>query len=298
MKTEWICKWQMIPGTGKQTAAYSSQSEAQEAMAKVLTDAADLQDYIQALRNEEGEDCGSSADFLAKFLSDVTMPESEDEIPKHFDLPDHCQLEFDSNDGFRWSYMCGECPFLSAGRVYEGENHEPFVISFNYENPSTARGNRVNAVEIRIYERVRYGTSAYPLMVWRALCNSPQTQSQIAHAIHETWDTVIDRKAIGRHLQLLEDLGFPVQHGSEGYFLEGEPCAPRAGIQYSPSAYPLLILQVLNGMPGTQAAIIRAVRETYGAKIDRKAVGRHLQMLKSLGFDLLQKGNEGYCLNQ
>ena len=148
MKTDWICEWRLIPGGMKQTAAYSSQSEAREAMAKVLTDGADLQDYIQALRNEEGEDCSSSADFLEKFLSDLAMPESEAELPECCDMPDHCLLEFNSNEGFRWSYMSGECPFLSAGYVYEGENIEPYVISFNYENPKFIRRDRVNAVEI------------------------------------------------------------------------------------------------------------------------------------------------------
>ena len=50
MKTEWICKWQLIPGGREQTAVYSSQSEAREAMAKVLNDAVDLHDHIRALR--------------------------------------------------------------------------------------------------------------------------------------------------------------------------------------------------------------------------------------------------------
>ena len=178
-------------------------------MAKVLNDAVDLHDHIRALRQEEGEDCGSSAGFLETFLSDLAIPETEAEIPDHFDIPEHCLLEFHANDGFRWSYMRGECPFLSAGHVYEGENNEPYVISFNYENPGTISRNRVNAVEIRIYERIRYGTSAYPLMVWRALGENPQTQAQIARTIEQTWNTMIDRKAIGRHLQLLQDLGYP-----------------------------------------------------------------------------------------
>ena len=298
MKTEWICKWQLIPGGREQTAVYSSQSEAREAMAKVLNDAVDLHDHIRALRQEEGEDCGSSAGFLETFLSDLAIPETEAEIPDHLDIPEHCLLEVHANDGFRWHYMRGECPFLSAGHVYEGENNEPYVISFNYENPGTVSRNRVNAVEIRIYERIRYGTSAYPLMVWRALGENPQTQAQIARTIEQIWNTMIDRKAIGRHLQLLQDLGYPVQHGLEGYCCKGEAGAPKSGIQFSPSAYPLLILKVLDGMPRTQTAIIRAVQDRYGVKIDRKAVGRHLELLKSLGFDLLQKGKDGNCLNK
>ena len=297
MKTEWICKWQLIPGGREQTAVYSSQSEAREAMAKVLNDAVDLHDHIRALRQEEGEDCGSSAGFLETFLSDLAIPETEAEIPDHLDIPEHCLLEVYANDGFRWSYMRGECPFLSAGHVYEGENIEPYVISFNYENPKFIRRDRVNAVEIRIYEHIHYGTSAYPLMVWCALREYPQTQAQIAGTIDEIWNTVIDRKAIGRHLQLLQDLGFPVQHRPEGYYRDGEPCAPKASIQYRPSAYPLLILQVLHGTPKTKTEIMQAVQEQYGAKIDRKAVGRHLELLDAFEYNI-QKGDDGYYIGK
>jgi hypothetical protein len=60
----------------------------------------------------------------------------------------------------------------------------------------------------------------------------------------------------------------------------------------------VLILRVLDGTPRTQTAIIRAVQDRYGVKIDRKAVGRHLELLKSLGFDLLQKRKDGNCLNK
>ena len=71
MKTQWICRWQYIPGREKHFEVYATLDEARHAMAKVLADGIDLSGYIHALRNEEGEDCGSSADFLEKFLSDL-----------------------------------------------------------------------------------------------------------------------------------------------------------------------------------------------------------------------------------
>ena len=296
MKTEWICSWQYIPSATKHTETFSTLDAACQAMAKVLTDAVDLSGYLQALRKDEGEDCVSSANFLEKFLSDLTMPETESELPDCYDIPDDCLFEFDSCDGFRWGYMRNECPYLSVGHVYEGDDNEPYVIAFNYENPKSIGRNKVNAVEIRIMEHLDYGTSAYPLMVLLALREEPATQEQIARRIRETWETVIDRKAIGRHLKLLQDLGQPVQHGPEGYYYAGEPNTPRTDIKYSPSAYPLLILQVLDCMPKTQTAIIKEIQEKYGAKIDRKAVVRHLELLKALGFDILQKCKDGYYI--
>ena len=156
---------------------------------------------------------------------------------------------------------------------------------------------RINAVYIRIDERVNYGTSAYPLMVWWALRKEPRTQKQIVQSIRENRNIVIDRKAVGRHLQLLGDLGFPVRKCAEGYYRDGENREPQAEIKYSPSAYPLLILQVLDDTPKTKAAIIRFVQEKYGTKIDRKAVGRHLELLEALGVHV-EKCDDGYYIEK
>ena len=297
MKTEWICCWQYIPSRKKYFEVYPTSDGARRAMAKVLTDAVDLSGYIQALRKEDGEDCGSSADFLEKFLSDLKMPESAAALPEHYDIPDHCLMEFDSYDGFRWGYMRGECPYLTAGHVYEGKEIEPYVIAFNYENPKSISHDRVNAVEIRITKHINYGTSAYPLLVWWAVRKEPQTQNQIVRTIYEAWDTVIDRKAVGRHLQLLQDLGFPVQHGPNGYYYNEEPGTPKTDIKYSSSAYPLLILQALDHTPKTQTAIIRSIQEKFGSSIDRKAVRRHLDLLNELGLPVV-KCDEGYYLGK
>jgi hypothetical protein len=93
-------------------------------------------------------------------------------------------------------------------------------------------------------------------MVLFALREYPQPQEQIIRTIAEIWDTIIDRKAVGRHLQLLQNLGFPVRHGSDGYYYNGKPGTPKTNMKYSPSAYPLLILQELES---------ERVREKYNS---------------------------------
>ena len=67
-------------------------------------------------------------------------------------------------------------------------------------------------------------------------------------------------RTIGRHLQLLQELGYPVQHESEGYCCKGEPGTPKSGTKFTPSAYPLLILKVLDATPKTQTAMIKEIR--------------------------------------
>lgn len=297
MKTEWICRWQYIPGHKKHFEVYPTLDDARRAMAKVLTDGVDLSDYIQTLREEEGEDCGSSADFLEKFLSDFRIPETEAEIPPHFDIPDHCLLEIYPDYGLRWEYARREAPSLRVSHPYYGDDGYPFVIDFAYENPVEIKLGRVNCVRIQMDERIVYPEHAYPFLVLRVLEEEPQNQMQIRKKIWEKFSTEIDRKTIGRHLTLLQNLGYPVQHNVDGYFRKNNYSDPQVGIKYGSSAYPLMILEVLNSSPKTQAAINRAVQEKYGAKMDRKTIIRNLDLLKELGFPVV-KCDEGYYLNK
>ncbi len=295
MKTQWICKWQYIPGGNAQTEIYPTREAARAAMAKILNNGVNLKAYIQALRNEDGEDCSASADFLEKFLSDLALPELKDDIPCHEDLPDHCLLEIDT-DIIRWRYKRNNWPSLVAGHVFYENDRFPFVVDFAFENPSAIAPAQPNAVWIEIDEHFDYGTSAYPLMVWIALDTAPKTQDGIIRTIAETWDTVIDRKAVGRHLQLLEDLGFGVQHSREGYYC-GESQPPKAGVAYKASAYPLMILQVLDDSPKTQTQIIAAVQEKYGTKMDRRAVRRNLDLLQALNYPI-EHSPKGHYITQ
>jgi hypothetical protein len=108
---------------------------------------------------------------------------------------------------------------------------------------------------------------------------------------------VIERKAVGRHLKLLENLGFSLLHNSEGYYRSGAFREPKADVKYRPSAYPLMILQVLDGTAKTQAEIIRAVQGKYGIKIDRRAVKRNLELLQAFFFRI-QKNKDGYSVQK
>ena len=104
---------------------------------------------------------------------------------------------------------------------------------------------------------------------------------------------MVDQLAEGTviHLELLKALGYPVQHGVEGYCYSGEIRVPSADVKWTPSAYPLMVLEVLDVEPQTQNEIVQSVQEKYGIKMDRKAVGRHLELLKAIGFNLLLSGD-------
>ena len=64
-----------------------------------------------------------------------------------------------------------------------------------------------------------------------------------------------------------------------------------------PVSTPLLILLVLDGVPKTKTAIIQAVHEKYGAKIDCKAVGRHLELLEAMDCPI-KSDQKGYYITK
>lgn len=290
MKEVWRCQWETIPGNGEQVEVFPTLAAAKQAMRQKISQCVDLREYLPDLDPE-------AAKYLSSFLSDPEFPRSEEDVPEDYDEPEHGELSLDSDCIF-WEYPCDAYPYLRTDLVTTKQSGDSYEFEFRYNYPEDYNGNGVTELSIKMELKTDYGTSAYPVMVLFALREEPATQKQIACRIRETWETVIDRKAVGRHLQLLQDLGLPVQHGPEGYYCDGDPSAPKSDVKFTPSSYPLLIMQVLDCTPKTQTAIIKEIQEKYGAKIDRKAIVRHLELLKALGVDLLQKGKDGYYLSK
>ena len=293
MKTEWLCTWSLIPGGERYVEKYSTEREAKTAMAQRIAEHFDLKPYLDRMRKEKDADYKKAADYLEKFLSCLMFSECSEET-----LPglDGRAESYRAEDELSWSYDYRYSPFLSARESCIDEEPGLFVGLYFQRIPK-AKTSQPKGINIHVVDHKNYGTSAYPLLALFSLREEPATQGEIVRTILETWDTVIDRKAVGRHLQLLQDLGFPVQHGRDGYYRDGEKQMPTAGVKYGPSAYPLLILQVLDGTPKTQTAIIKEIQEKYGAKIDRKAVCRHLELLEALGVPIEHDPN-GYYIKE
>lgn len=288
MKEVWRCQWETIPGDGEHIEDFPTLATAKQAMRRKITESIDLKEYIADLDPR-------AAQFLQNYLSDPQFPRDEADVPEEYEEPERGELTLGS-DVVTLNYPYDAYPKLDTNLVLRDTNDGEYRFIFYYVYPEEATGNGVTELSITIAPYLNYGTSAYPLMVLSALRKYPQTQTRIALAILETWNTAIDRKVIGRHLQLLQDLGFPVQHSIEGYYLDGEPGAPKADVKFTSSAYPLLILQVLDSTPKTQTAIIKAVQEKFGAKIDRKAVVRHLGLLDALFPFQVKQCKEGYYI--
>ena len=289
MKEVWRCQWETVPGDGEHIENFSTLAAAKLAMRQKIVESIDLKEYTADLDPR-------AAQFLDNYLSDPQFPRDEADVPEEYEEPERGELILDA--GFiTWDYPYDAYPKLDTNLVLTDRNDGEYRFMFYYVYPKEATGNGVTELSITIASHIDYGTSSYPLLVWWAVQKEPQTQDQIIRAILEAWDTVIDRKAVGRHLQLLQDLGFPVKHSSDGYYYSGEPHPPKNDIKCSPSAYPLLILQELDHTPKTQTVIIQSIQEKYGVKIDRKAVRRHLELLEALGL-YIEKCEDGYHLGK
>lgn len=288
MKKGWMCRV-VTPDNGQETQKFATLAEAKLAMRQKITDSIDVNKYLSCLEPEV-------AAVLGKYLSDPHFPQKEADLPEDYDDPDCSQLILDSTF-IRWDYMYGAAPRMNTNLVLDDNDDEEYTFDFWYARPEKAPEPGVKSLSISIVSYIEYGTSAYPLMVWKVLQEKPQTQKQLAKAILHKWGVPIERKAVGRHLQLLETLGYPVEVCETGYYCGEKSHPPKTDIRYTPSAYPLLILKVLSHTPQTKAAIIRAVQERFGAKIDRKAVGRHLELLDAFGYHI-HACDEGYSLEK
>lgn len=291
MKTKWVCTWSLIPGSERYVEKYSSEREAKAAMIQRIAEHFDLQPYISRMRKEKDQDFHEVADYLEKFLSCLSFAQCAEYSMPGLSGP----VEYYGyKDEFSWSCNYQHCPSLSA-RESSYDDEPGLFIGFFYQNPPKVKTPQATGINIHIVERIEYGGSANPFLVLWALGENPQTQNQISKKILEKKGASIERKAVGRHLQLLQDLGFPVQHCPDGYYYAGESNTPRTDIKYSSSAYPLLILQVLDRTPKTQTAIIKEIQGKYGKKIDRKAVVRNLELLNNFGYEI-QRSNGGYYI--
>lgn len=291
MKRVWVCQWEIACGDGLHTEEYDSFADAVQVMRKKITECIDLEEYIADLEPV-------AANYLRSYLSNPDFPHSEEDVPNddEWDLPDHGDLALYSG-WIRWKYPCDAYPVINTNLVMNPDGDETCFFDFHYIYPEKAAGHGVEGMNIKIIPNMDFGNSAYPLMVWKVLWNEPQTQEQLSRRILNELGTAIERKSIGRHLNLLKKLGYPVHHGPDGYYREGEFGEPEPGTQYTRSAFPLLILGVLDDTPKTQAEIIREVQAKYGAKIGRKAVKRHLELLEALPFSVEHAPN-GYYIKQ
>lgn len=79
-------------------------------------------------------------------------------------------------------------------------------------------------------------------------------------------------------------------HGVEGMNIKIIPC-----MDFGTSAYPVMVLLMLQDVPQTQERLAKRILHELGTRMERKAIGKHLKLLKTLGYPVKHNA-DGYYL--
>ena len=251
MKTIWQLTYETKPGNdGEQTKKYKSFAEAKKDIREIISKIY-LSPYIKAIRTEGIHKAyrTAMADFLDNYISRTDFLNIDESIPS--DNPD--DYEFDRNptiesdagvsvddddcydededtdefDDFDISIagdsLFFKChyegyPKLNTDMLVMDDETKEYYFQFNVDR---APKSKLREVRMTLTPLQYWGTSSYPMLILRTLENSqkPLDQQRIISHIEAAYDTTIERKAIGRNITLLKDLGYDIQHNSEGYFI-------------------------------------------------------------------------------
>ena len=251
MKAIWQLTYETKPGNdGVQIKKYKSFAEAKKDIREIISQIY-LSPYIKAIRTDGVHKAYRTAiaDFLDNYISRTDFLNIDESIPS--DDPDDYEFErkptiendagmsvddddwndedeeTDEFDDFDISItrdsLFIKChyesyPELNTDMLVMDDETKEYYFHFNVDR---APKSKLREVQMTLTPLQYWGTSSYPLLILRTLENSqePLDQQQIISRIENAYDTKIERKAIGRNITLLKDLGYDIQHNGDGYFI-------------------------------------------------------------------------------
>ncbi len=251
MRSIWQLTYEIKPGNdGVQTKKYKSFAEAKKDIREIISKI-HLMPYIKAIRTEGIHTAyrAAMADFLDNYISRTDFLNIDEPIPS--DDPADYEFErkpaiendagvnvddddwydedeeIDELDDFDISIsrdsLFVECfyeghPNLNTDMVVMDDETKEYSFQFYVKS---APKNKFKELFMTLTPLQYWGTSSYPMLILRTLENSqkPLDQQQIIAHIEAIYDTTIERKAVGRNIALLKDLGYNIQHNGAGYYI-------------------------------------------------------------------------------
>ena len=133
--------------------------------------------------------------------------------------------------------------------------------------------------------KVKLTQSAYPVLVLRALESGLRNYDEIQECILEKYKKHISTKTVYRHIKLIKSLGFKIVDESPYVIWPSDKKTIAAdGEKFGHAAYPLMMLVVLQSKCIFYEQIIERINLIYNTKIERKAIGRNLDILGAIGY--------------
>ena len=134
-------------------------------------------------------------------------------------------------------------------------------------------------------KKVELTQNAYPVLVLRALEVGYKKHDEIQKYIKNRYKKNISTKTIYRHINLIKSLGFEiVDKGPYVIWPSDQNPIATDDQKFGRAAYPLMILVVLQSECKFYKQIAEQVYFIYKTKIERKAIGRNLDILGAIGY--------------
>lgn len=247
MKKTWTLTYECIPGNGVQKETFKSFDDVKRTVREMISHIG-VQHYTDEIRDGINISYREAmASFIDGYVSREDFFHVGDALPSD-DIADYPYEpekiknvsdmyvdddwydeddETDELDDFditiREDYLVFEChgdELSLRTNMVVMENDEEFYEFKFFAERAPKNKLRELTIELELTLNQPWGTSAYPVLILHTLQNSNENLNQQEIATR----TAIERKAVGRNIALLKEIGYDIRHDGRGYYLPKFPC--------------------------------------------------------------------------
>lgn len=241
MKKTWTLTYESIPGDGEQRKEYKSFQDVKRKIKELISNIG-VQGYTNEIRDGiHATYRAEMANFIENYVSREDFYHENDILPSDdaADYPyeakkikndsdiyvdDDWYDEDEETDEFNdfditiqedyLVFECGKELSLRTNMVVMDNDEEFYEFKFFSEHAPKNKFRELT-IKLKLTLNQPWGTSAYPVLILHALQNSNEHlgQKQIATR------TAIERKAVGRNIALLKEIGYDIRHDRKGYYI-------------------------------------------------------------------------------
>jgi biotin operon repressor len=241
MKKTWTLTYECIPGNGVQKETFKSFDDVKQTI-RYLISRIGVQHYTDEMRDGINIPYREAmANFIESYVSRKDFFHDGDALPSD-DIADYpYESEKIKNDSdmyiddwydedeetddlndfditIREDSLVFECHgdelSLRTNMVVMDNDEEFYEFKFFAERVSKNKLRELT-IELELTLNQPWGTSAYPVLILKALQNSNEHLNQQEIATR----TAIERKAVGRNIALLKEIGYDIRHDGRGYYI-------------------------------------------------------------------------------
>ena len=242
MKKTWTLTYESLPGHGVQKETFKSFDDVKRTVREMISHIG-VQHYTDEIRDGINIPYREAmASFIEGYISREDFFHLGDTLPSD-DIADYPyepekikndsdtyvdddwydeDEETDELDDFditiREDYLVFECHggelSLRTNMVVMDNDEEFYEFKFFTEGAPKNKLRELT-IELELTLNQPWGTSAYPVLILHALQNSNEHLSQTEIATR----TAIERKAVGRNIALLKEIGYDIKHDGKGYYI-------------------------------------------------------------------------------